>query len=353
VAPGLPGLAVPAAAARGEVPAAQVGVELAPGVHPTQGGVAGSNGTDTGGASSAVIPGTPTDVPAEVSADGGTALTESGPSESREQAAPSTGGFVVPQPGMLAVSAGPGRPTAVSGDPSGTRTADSSGSAASAGAVLVAAGGTMHSAAGTSGMSATAADPANAVRAAGAPASGAGSQTEPAQPQAAPAVPLTPAPTAPPAVTGPAAPQPAATPAQPTPLAGQLTGPLQTLVDAGAGEHVLTVRVTPDDLGPVTVRAHIGTDGVRIELFAPNDAGREAVRAVLTDLRRDLAGAGTSTSLELSSQDRPGQQDSSGRGSSDRTDARREPASEPSAPTRGLTAAGSAPVRSAGLDVLA
>nr|WP_269437268.1 flagellar hook-length control protein FliK [Arthrobacter caoxuetaonis] len=75
---------------------------------------------------------------------------------------------------------------------------------------------------------------------------------------------------------------------------------------AAAGEHVMTLSVTPENLGPVTVRAHVSADGIRVELFAPNDAGREALRTILTDLRRDLSGAGLNTSLSLSSQDQPG-----------------------------------------------
>ena len=68
----------------------------------------------------------------------------------------------------------------------------------------------------------------------------------------------------------------------------------------------MTLSVTPENLGPVTVRAHVSADGIRVELFAPNDAGREALRTILTDLRRDLSGAGMNTSLSLSAQDQPG-----------------------------------------------
>lgn len=68
---------------------------------------------------------------------------------------------------------------------------------------------------------------------------------------------------------------------------------------------MLTVSVTPDDLGPVTVRAHVGTDGVRVELFAPTDGGRDALRGILTDLRRDLAAGGMNAQLNLSSQNQP------------------------------------------------
>ncbi len=67
----------------------------------------------------------------------------------------------------------------------------------------------------------------------------------------------------------------------------------------------MTVKVTPENLGPVTVQAHIGAEGVRVELFAPSDAGRAAVQAVLPELRRDLAHAGIGASLDLSSRDAP------------------------------------------------
>jgi hypothetical protein len=59
----------------------------------------------------------------------------------------------------------------------------------------------------------------------------------------------------------------------------------------------MTLRVSPEDLGPLTVRAHIDAAGVRIELFAPGDAGREAVRHVLPELRRGLEDSGASLSL--------------------------------------------------------
>jgi hypothetical protein len=90
------------------------------------------------------------------------------------------------------------------------------------------------------------------------------------------------------------------------PLAQQVSPPILALTTAATGDHVLTLSVTPDNLGPVTVRAHMGADGLRVELFAPNDAGRDALRAVMTDLRRDLAGTGVNTTLQLSSNNQPG-----------------------------------------------
>jgi flagellar hook-length control protein FliK len=99
---------------------------------------------------------------------------------------------------------------------------------------------------------------------------------------------------------------PATAPANAAPdLPAQLSRPLFTLASAGRGEHVMTVHVTPEALGPVTVRAHVGAAGVHVELFAPTDGGREALRSILPDLRRDLSGAGLSGSLDLSSQNQP------------------------------------------------
>ena len=147
---------------------------------------------------------------------------------------------------------------------------------------------------------------------------------------------------------------PTAAPAQVhPPLAAQLTGPLFSLASGRAGEHTMTLSVTPENLGPVTVRAHIGAEGVRVELFAPNDAGREALRAILHDLKRDLASAGLGSNLDLSDRSGP-----DGQGAGDRKDAvpgsegahRRLPGpSHGTTPTTQLRFAGTP----TGLDVLA
>jgi flagellar hook-length control protein FliK len=174
-------------------------------------------------------------------------------------------------------------------------------------------------AAGGSAASAPQSAPTDQARAAresiGSLRSGAAAPAPAASPTVADAVaPTTPAPAG---VTAVAAPAPTAatastTPAAPTnsapptaDLSTQLSRPLFTLASAGRGEHVMTVHVTPDALGPVTVRAHVGADGVRVELFAPTDTGRDALRAILPDLRRDLSGAGLGGSLDLSSQNQP------------------------------------------------
>ena len=130
-------------------------------------------------------------------------------------------------------------------------------------------------------------------------------------PVAPPAVLAAPAtvPQTPPA-TGHAA---AAPPAQ---LLYQVAQPLVRLAAAAPGEHLMTLSVTPDNLGPVTVRALISSEGVRVELFAPTETGREALRHLLPELRRDLAGgsAGTTTTLTLSDQNLPGSGNGNGNG---------------------------------------
>ena len=103
-----------------------------------------------------------------------------------------------------------------------------------------------------------------------------------------------------------AAATPTPTPVHPMPLAAQIARPVFTLATAGAGEHVMTINVTPDNLGPVTVRAHIGVEGIRLEVFAPTDIARDALRAIMPDLKRDLAGSGMNANLSLSSQNQPG-----------------------------------------------
>lgn len=83
----------------------------------------------------------------------------------------------------------------------------------------------------------------------------------------------------------------------------QLAGPVLSLARSGAGDHRITVTVSPESLGPVTVRAHIAGGAIHIELHAPSDAGRDALRAVLADLRRDLAAAAPHASLAVAPHD--------------------------------------------------
>src|SRR5690606_3242343 len=138
------------------------------------------------------------------------------------------------------------------------------------------------------------ATPAGADSSAAASVAAASAPSAPAAPQAAaPAVP--------------AAPAPAPTPV-PQDFAAQLAKPIVNLRTAGGGEHIVTVSVTPENLGPVTVRAHVGADGMRIELVAPSDAGREALKSIMTELRRDLAALGVTTQSLTSGGNQSGQQ---------------------------------------------
>jgi len=98
----------------------------------------------------------------------------------------------------------------------------------------------------------------------------------------------------------------AAAPAVPvarTVLLPQIAAPVVALAQSPDGDHSITLTVSPENLGPVTVRAHISGGAIHIELHAPNDLGREALRAILADLRRDLAAAAPQASLLLSTSD--------------------------------------------------
>jgi hypothetical protein len=123
---------------------------------------------------------------------------------------------------------------------------------------------------------------------------------------------------------GMATPTPQADPAK---LLPQVSGPLFSLASAAPGAHVMTLKLSPEDLGPLTVRAHIEGAGVRIELFAPGDAGREAVRSILPELRRDLGESGFGASLHLSEHNAPAD---AGGGGSDPRD--RRPMESPAFP---------------------
>lgn len=126
-------------------------------------------------------------------------------------------------------------------------------------------------------------------------------------------------------VPSPAAPG-TATPAfhaEPARLLPQVSGPLFSLASAAPGSHVMTLKLSPEDLGPLTVRAHIEGAAVRIELFAPGEAGREAVRSILPELRRGLGESGFGASLDLSEHNAPpdawaGAPDPGGSGARDR-----------------------------------
>lgn len=108
---------------------------------------------------------------------------------------------------------------------------------------------------------------------------------------------------APAAATG----SPAQATAVPADFQAQLAKPVFSLAAAGNGDHAVTVRVTPENLGPVTVRAHVSGQNMHIELFSPSDAGRDAIRQIMPELRRDLASSGMNANLDLSSRSQPDQ----------------------------------------------
>lgn len=139
------------------------------------------------------------------------------------------------------------------------------------------------------------------------------------------------------ASAAPAAASTAPTPAPP--LQQQLAQPVMTLARQPDSDHVVVVRVAPDDLGPVTVHARVSDTGVHIELFAPSDAGRDAIRQILTDLRRDLNATTANSSVSVSDQNAPGAESGGGdrspwasaeeRGATARPDLPEEPAEAP------------------------
>lgn len=94
----------------------------------------------------------------------------------------------------------------------------------------------------------------------------------------------------------------------PAPLHRQLLGPIASLAAGPHGERTLSVNIAPEALGPITVKAVLGGEGIRMELSAPTDAGREALRAMLPDLRRELAATGPGTIMLSTGADSPSTQ---------------------------------------------
>ncbi|WEK59956.1 MAG: hypothetical protein P0Y60_11430 [Candidatus Microbacterium colombiense] len=85
-------------------------------------------------------------------------------------------------------------------------------------------------------------------------------------------------------------------------VAAQVSPAVLSIVQRPVGSHQLTMTVNPDTFGPVTVRAHISAAGdVRVELLGATDLGREALRSIVTDLRRDLTAVMPHASLSLGS----------------------------------------------------
>jgi len=90
--------------------------------------------------------------------------------------------------------------------------------------------------------------------------------------------------------------------AAPRAVAAQISPAVIAIAQRPSGTHQLTMTVHPESLGPVTVRAHISAGGdVQVELLGATDAGRDALRAIVADLRRDLAAVMPNASLSLAS----------------------------------------------------
>ncbi|MFJ4175753.1 hypothetical protein [Microbacterium sp. NPDC089696] len=176
----------------------------------------------------------------------------------------------------------------------------------------------------------------------------------------------------------PVVPQASATPAEapapvahtPRAVAAQVSPVVVSIAQRPSGTHQLTMTVNPDSLGPVTVRAHIGQGGdVRVELIGATDAGRDALRAIVTDLRRDLAAAMPHATLSIAQgasaeagADRGGQAFTGGAGEQGASDpgAARDthgapvsPETTASDPARSSATTATASAPGSGLDILA
>lgn len=89
----------------------------------------------------------------------------------------------------------------------------------------------------------------------------------------------------------------------------QLTAPLATTTlkaqTSPTGTQMATVRISPETLGPVTIEATVGKDGaVRVELSAASEAGRENLRMVIGELRRELSFTAPGSTVDLGTGDR-------------------------------------------------
>lgn len=178
-----------------------------------------------------------------------------------------------------------------------------------------------------------------------------------------PAATVIPAPqTAAPAVTPGGAPESAA--ATPRAVAAQVSPVVVSIAQRPAGTHQLTMTVNPESLGPVTVRAHISPRGeVQVELLGATDAGRDALRTIAADLRRDLAAVMPSATLSLSTtgsdagwQDRGTQPGPGDRSGGQPGDSRRQSGGDPAHPAAAQGASRAIPTTAhaasgAGLDI--
>jgi flagellar hook-length control protein FliK len=101
------------------------------------------------------------------------------------------------------------------------------------------------------------------------------------------------APTASSAASAPAPTPAAASPAGPAPtVATQLLPHVAPLRRGPDGVHRLTVNLRPVELGPVQVLVEVREGVLHLEFTGASELSREALRAALPDLRRELTDAG-------------------------------------------------------------
>jgi flagellar hook-length control protein FliK len=108
------------------------------------------------------------------------------------------------------------------------------------------------------------------------------------------------------APTTPAAPAPAGqpAPAPQLPPAAQLALRLAPLRAGPDGTHQLTILLNPEELGPVSVVATVKGDQLSVQLTGATETGRDALRAALPQLERDLRDGGFAT-LNLNVRETP------------------------------------------------
>nr|WP_275941331.1 flagellar hook-length control protein FliK [Planosporangium flavigriseum] len=122
------------------------------------------------------------------------------------------------------------------------------------------------------------------------------------------------------------------------------------------GVHRLTIHLNPVDLGPISVTAEVRGGDIHVHLAGATDAAREALRAALPELRKELQGSGFGSSSLDVSRDAPGNGGAPGRQAREhqpqaRTDARREEREERAERYRGSTGERAPRLGRAGLDL--
>lgn len=89
------------------------------------------------------------------------------------------------------------------------------------------------------------------------------------------------------------------TPEQVRQVHRQLAAPAIHMATSAEGIKTMTIRLHPEELGQITVVARLQGTNTHIELVPGADTSRELVRAILPELRRDLANHHAEASLDL------------------------------------------------------